>query len=90
SVIRGSKALLDAGAEEVYICATHPVFAGPAKERIEKSFHDGQFKEVVVTNTIPVNKEKSLSGIKVLSVAEIFAEAISRIHNNLSVSTLFK
>ncbi|MBA7587474.1 Ribose-phosphate pyrophosphokinase [subsurface metagenome] len=90
SVIRGSQALLNAGAEEVYICATHPVFAGPAKERIEKSFHDGQFKEVVVTNTIPVNKEKSLSGIKVLSVAEIFAEAISRIHNNLSVSTLFK
>ncbi|TET09684.1 MAG: ribose-phosphate pyrophosphokinase, partial [Candidatus Atribacteria bacterium] len=76
SVIRGSQALLNAGAEEVYICATHPVFAGPAKERIEKSFHDGQFKEVVVTNTIPINKEKSLSGIKVLSVAEIFAEAI--------------
>ncbi len=90
SVIRGSQALLNAGAEEVYICATHPVFAGPAKERIEKSLHDGQFKEVVVTNTIPVNKEKSLSGIKILSVAEIFAEAISRIHNNLSVSTLFK
>ena len=90
SVIRGSQALLNAGAEEVYICATHPVFAGPAKERIEKSFHDGQFKEVVVTNTIPINKEKSLSGIKVLSVAEIFAEAISRIHNNLSISTLFK
>lgn len=90
SIIRGSQALLNAGAEEVYICATHPVFAGPAKERIEKSFHDGQFKEVVVTNTIPINKEKSLSGIKVLSVAEIFAEAISRIHNNLSISTLFK
>ena len=90
SVIKGSQALLNAGAEEVYICATHPVFAGPAKERIEKSFHDGQFKEVVVTNTIPLNEEKSLSGIKVLSVAEIFAEAISRIHNNLSVSTLFK
>lgn len=90
SVIRGSQALLNAGAEEVYICATHPVFAGPAKERIEKSFHDGQFKEVVVTNTIPINKEKSLSGIKVLSVAEIFAEAISRIHSNLSISTLFK
>lgn len=90
SIIRGCQALLNAEAEEVYICATHPVFAGPAKERIEKSFHDGQFKEVVVTNTIPISKEKSLSGIKVLSVAEIFAEAISRIHNNLSVSTLFK
>ena len=90
SVIRGCQAILNAGAEEVYICATHPVFAGPAKERIEKSFHDGLFKEVVVTNTIPINKEKSLSGIKVLSVAEIFAEAISRIHNNLSISTLFR
>ena len=90
SVIRGCQAILNAGAEEVYICATHPVFAGPAKERIEKSFHDGQFKEVVVTNTIPISKKKGLSGIKVLSVAEIFAEAISRIHNNLSISTLFK
>ena len=90
SIIKGSQALLNAGAEEVYICATHPVFAGPAKERIEKSFHDGQFREVVVTNTIPVNRENSLSGIKVLSVAEIFAESISRIHNNLSISTLFK
>ena len=90
SIIRGSQALLNAGAEEVYVCATHPVFAGPAKERIEKSFHDGQFKEVVVTNTIPINKEKNLSGIKVLSVAEIFAEAINRIHNNLSISTLFE
>jgi len=74
----------------VGICATHPVFAGPAKERLEKSLHEGLFKEVVVTNTIPVNKEKNLSAIKVLSVAEIFAEAISRIHHNLSISTLFR
>ncbi|MGB2783876.1 MAG: ribose-phosphate pyrophosphokinase [Atribacterota bacterium] len=90
SIIKGSQALLNAGAEEVYICATHPVFAGPAKERIEKSFHKDLFKEVVVTNTIPVNDDKCLSGIKVLSVAKIFAEAINRIHNNLSISTLFK
>lgn len=90
SIIKGSQALLNAGVEEVYICATHPVFAGPAKERIEKSFHKDLFKEVVVTNTIPVNDDKCLSGIKVLSVAKIFAEAINRIHNNLSISTLFK
>ena len=90
SIIKGSQALLNAGAEEVYICATHPVFAGPAKERIDKSFHKDLFKEVVVTNTIPVNDDKCLSGIKVLSVAKIFAEAINRIHNNLSISTLFK
>jgi len=61
-----------------------------AKERIEKSFHDGLFKEVVVTNTIPVDNDKCLSGIKILSVAKIFAEAINRIHKNLSISTLFK
>ncbi len=90
SVIRGSQALSNAGAEEVYICATHPVLANPAEERIKKSFQDSLFKEIVVTNTIPVNNEKNLPGIKVLSVAEVFAEAIGRIHNNLSVSTLFK
>lgn len=89
SIIRGTQALLNAGAKEVYVCATHPVFAGPAKERIEKSLHDGLFKEVVVTNTIPIDHNKSIPGIKILSVAEIFAEAINRIHNNLSVSTLF-
>lgn len=90
SVIRGSHALLNAGAKEVYVCATHPVFANPAKERLKKSLQDSLFKEVVVTNTIPIDNEKNLSGIKVLSVAEIFAEAIGRIHNNLSVSELFK
>jgi len=89
SVIRGTQALLNAGAKEVYVCATHPVFAGPAKERIEKSLHDGLFKELVVTNTIPIDHNKTIPGIKILSVAEIFAEAINRIHNNLSVSTLF-
>jgi len=90
SIIKGSQALLNAGAEGVYICSTHPVFAGPAKERLEKSLHDGLFKEVVVTNTIPIDNDKILPGIKVLSVAKIFAEAINRIHNNLSISTLFK
>jgi len=87
SIIKGSQALLNAGAKGVHVCATHPVFAGPAKERIEKAFHDGIFKEVVVTNTIPVDNDKSLPGIKVLSVAKIFAEAINRIHKNLSIST---
>ena len=90
TLIKGSQALLNAGVEEIYICATHPVFAGPAKERLEKSLHDGIFKEVVVTNTIPVANDKILPGIKVLSVAKIFAEAINRIHKNLSISSLFK
>jgi ribose-phosphate pyrophosphokinase len=90
SIIKGSQALLNAGAKEIYVCATHPVFAGPAKGRIEKSFQEGLFKEIVVTNTIPLGNNKNIAGVKVLSVAKIFAEAISRIHNNQSVSTLFK
>jgi len=90
SVTRGGQALLNAGAKEIYVCATHPVFANAAKERLRKSFQESLFKEVVVTNTIPLNNGDNLEGIKVLSVAEIFAQAIERIHNDLSVSELFK
>lgn len=90
SIIKGSQALLNAGVKEIYICATHSVFAGTAKKRIEESFKEGLFKEVVVTNTIPINSHEKLQGITVLSVAEIFAKAIDRIHNNKSISTLFR
>jgi len=90
SIIKGSQALLKAGAKEIYICATHPVFAGPAKGRIESSFKDGLFKEIIVTNTIPIQSDNNLNGITVLSVAKIFAGAIDRIHTNKSISTLFR
>lgn len=90
SIIKGGQALLNAGAREIYVCVTHPVFAGPAKKRMEESFKEGLFKEVVVTNTIPINSDKKLQGITVLSVAEIFAKAVNRIHNNKSISTLFR
>ncbi len=90
SIIKGSRALMKAGAKEIYVCATHPVFAGPAKVRIEASLKEGLFKEIVVTNTIPVKSENNLKGITVLSVAKIFAKAIDRIHTNKSISTLFK
>ena len=90
SIIKGSQAVLNAGAKEVYVCATHPVFAGPAIERLEKALKEGLFKEVVVTNTIPVPNEKRLPGIKALSVAKLFAESIKRIHGNMSISALFR
>ena len=90
SVVRGSQALLSAGAKEVYICATHAVFASPAQQRLKKSLQESICKEVVITNTIPLKDGDNLEGIKVLSVAGIFAQAISRIHNDLSVSELFK
>lgn len=90
SIIKGSQAVLNEGAKEVYICATHPVLAGPARERMEKYWKKNLFQEVVVTNTIPVPDEKKLPCIKVLSVAKLFAEAIKRTHNNMSISELFR
>ena len=76
------------GAKEIYACATHPVFSGPAFTRIENSC----LQEVVVTNTIKVDQEglsqQGANKIKVLSVAPVFAEAIKRIHGESSVSDL--
>ncbi|MDD4362691.1 MAG: ribose-phosphate pyrophosphokinase, partial [Atribacterota bacterium] len=90
SIVKGSQAILNAGAKEIFICATHPVFAGPARDRLEKHWKEGLFKEVVITNTIPVPNEKALPCIKVLSVAKLFAESIKRIHNNKSISEIFR
>jgi ribose-phosphate pyrophosphokinase len=78
--------LLEHGARDVYFCCTHPVFAGPAIERINKS----PVKEVVVTNTVPVSDGKRLDKIKVLSVAPLLGEAIHRIHTGESVGALFE
>ena len=81
-----AQVMLDKGATEVYGCCTHPVFSGPAIERLSKA----PFKEIVVTNTIPLAEAKQLPNIKVLSVAPLIGEAILRIHEDLSVSKLFE
>lgn len=78
-------ALIEKGAKEVYACTTHPVLSGPAIERIENS----QIKELVVTNTIQLPKEKQIDKITQLSVAKLIGEAIIRIHEDKSISTLF-
>ncbi len=78
--------LLENGATEVYSCCTHPVFSGSAKETIAKS----PVKEIVVTDTIPVGKEKKLDKITVLPIAPLLGEAIRRIHTGLSVGALFE
>lgn len=85
TITQGAKALKDFGAKEVYACCTHPVLSGPAMERIESSV----IRELVVLDTIPLPEEKRLKNITTLSVASIFAEAIRRIYENLSVSKLF-
>ncbi len=85
SIANAAKVLMDMGAKGVYVACTHPVLSGPAFERIE----DSVIKELVVTDSIPLPEGKYCSKIKVLSVAPLFAEAIHRIYEGLSVSKLF-
>jgi ribose-phosphate pyrophosphokinase len=85
TVTQAAKALMDYGALDVYACCTHPVFSGPAIERIRES----PIVELVACNTIPVPPEKRLDKIRSVTVAPVFAEAISRIYRNKSVSILF-
>ncbi len=73
------------GADKVYACATHPVFSGPAYDRLENA----DVEEVVVCNTIPVPLEKQTGKITVISVAPLFACAIANVYSNGSVSELF-
>ncbi len=78
--------LMQKGAKEVHACCSHGVLSGPAIERLEAS----QIKQLVVTDTVPLRPEaQKCQKIKVLSVAELFARAISCIHSEDSVSSLF-
>lgn len=85
SVVNAAKVLMNMGAKDVYVACTHPVLSGPAFERIQESV----IKELIVTNTIPLPVGKPVDKIKVLSVAPLFAEAIKRIYEGLSLSKLF-
>jgi len=79
-------ALAGKGADEVHACCAHPILSGPAVDRIAAS----ELKSVVVTDTIPLRNEAAGCGkIKVLSVAELFGEAIIRCHRGDSVTSLF-
>ena len=80
-----ANALIKNGAKEVYACCTHPVLSGPAIERINNS----PIKELVVTNSIVLPKEKQIDKVVTLSVAPLISEAIIRVHEELSVSILF-
>jgi ribose-phosphate pyrophosphokinase len=90
TICSGAQMLLDTGAKEVYAMAAHPVFSGPAVERIAKSV----FKEVIVTNSVPLTEEaqklEQSGKIVQLSVAPILGEAIGRIHDHQSVSEMFE
>ena len=77
--------LMARGAKSVRAAITHPVLSGQAYERI----NDSALKEVIVTNTIPLNQDKDLSKFTVLSVADIFADVIERVHNYKEISSIF-
>jgi ribose-phosphate pyrophosphokinase len=86
TLAQGANALKNRGAARIYACCTHPVLSGQSIERLKASPID----HLVVTNTIPLNKEaQNCSKIEALSVAELLGEAIKRIFNSNSVSTLF-
>ena len=86
TLVQGLSALKEAGAGPIYACATHPIFSGPAIERITQSVAE----KIIVTDSIPLSPEaKNCGKIVQLSVDELLSEAIRRIHNDESVSSLF-
>ncbi|WP_203364425.1 ribose-phosphate diphosphokinase [Bacillus sp. REN10] len=85
TITLAANALVENGAKEVYACCTHPVLSGPAIERIQNS----NIKELVVTNSIALPEEKKIDKVVELSVASLIGEAIIRVHEEQSVSTLF-
>ncbi len=86
TVAKLAMALRAQGANRVLIAATHPVLTGDAMEKLRKA----DVEEVVVTDTVPIPPEKMGAPLKVLSVAPLLAEAIIRVHENRSVSELFR
>ena len=86
TLTQAAKALREHGAKTIYACATHGVLSGPAIERINNS----EIETVIITDSVPLkDKAEQTSKIKVLTVAELLAEAIRRIHEDESVSSLF-
>lgn len=86
SITAAARALVEKGAKEVYACCTHPIFSGPAVERLAAS----PLKEVVVTDTVPLPPEKRLEKVTLLTLAPVIGEAIHRIHTGLSVGAMFE
>ncbi|CAC95471.1 ribose-phosphate diphosphokinase [Listeria innocua] len=86
TITLAAKALREAGATKVYACCSHPVLSGPAMKRIE----DSPIEKLVVTNSIALPEEKWIDKMEQLSVAALLGEAIVRVHENASVSSLFE
>ncbi|HUI49312.1 MAG TPA: ribose-phosphate diphosphokinase [Acidimicrobiia bacterium] len=85
TVVSAANLLIDRGATDVYIAATHGLLSGPAVDRLK----NGPIREVVVTNTVPISDEKRFDNLRVLSIAPLLAEAIDAVFEDGSVSELF-
>ena len=85
TITNAANAISEMGAKNVFAAATHPVLSGPAIERLEQS----AIGEVVLLNTLPVSEEKKIEKMTFLSVAPLFAEAMTRVFTNVSISKLF-
>lgn len=86
TTVNAAEAALNQGAKSVTAVATHGVLSGPAMERLSKS----NIKKIIVTDTIAIPKEKHIEKMKIVSVGNVFGEAVNRIHNGESVSALFE
>jgi ribose-phosphate pyrophosphokinase len=86
TVAEAAYALKDLGARDIYVCATHALFSGPAVERLSKA----PIREVTVTDTVAIPEEKHFETLNVLSVGELLSKAIKYIHSEQSVSSLFE
>ena len=85
TICNAANAIKDLGAKAVFAAATHPVLSGPAVERLEAS----AIEELILLNTVPLPEEKKLEKMTFLSVAPLFAEAMTRVFTNGSISVLF-
>lgn len=85
SISKAADALRQRGAKDIYCLFTHPILSDDAVIKLEGA----GFKEIVFTNTIPYGNKKMMKNARVLSIAPLFGEAIRRIHNGESVSSLF-
>ena len=86
SICGAAKLVAEHGAREILVAATHAVLCGPAVERLQAA----PVKQVVVTNSIPLDSDQQIEKMAVLSVAPLLGEAIKRIHHNESISEIFR
>ena len=85
TIVGASEALKELGAKRIYISCTHPLFSGPAKQRLMNA----PIEKLVVTNTVPISEEKMFDKIETVSIAPLLAETIRRIHTGESVGEVF-